>query len=144
MIGKPNQKIKPSPLQPITSIGEPFGRVIIDCVGPLPKSKTGNKYLLTIMCVSTRFPEAVPLRKITAPVIVNALTKFFTVFGMPKEIQTDLGSNFTSGIFSAGYASVADQTCHIISISSTIAGSIRKIPPNPKNNDESILFQQSK
>ena len=99
MIGKPNQKIKPAPLQPITSIGEPFGRVIIDCVGPLPKSKTGNKYLLTIMCVSTRFPEAVPLRKITAPVIVNALTKFFTVFGMPKEIQTDLGSNFTSGIF---------------------------------------------
>ena len=51
------------------------------------------------MCVSTRFPEAVPLRKITAPAIVNALTKFFTVFGMPKEIQTDLGSNFTSGIF---------------------------------------------
>ena len=63
MVGKPNQK-PPAPLKPIPVVGEPFSRVLIDCVGPLPKTKLGNQYFLTIMCVSTRFPEAVPLRLI--------------------------------------------------------------------------------
>ena len=99
MVGKPNQKIKPAPLQPIPAIGEPFSKVIIDCVGPLPNTRSGNNYLLTIMCTATRFPEAIPLRKITSQAIVKALTKFFTLFGMPKELQSDQGSNFTSGVF---------------------------------------------
>lgn len=76
LAGKPNQVIPPAPLCPIPVTGEPFDQVI-DCVGPLPKSKTGNQFLFTIMCASTRFPEAVPLRKITAPVITKALVKFF-------------------------------------------------------------------
>ena len=38
MVGKPNQKIPRAPLQPITAFEEPFSRVLIDCVGPLPKS----------------------------------------------------------------------------------------------------------
>ena len=78
---------------------KPFSKVIVDCVGPLPRTKAGNKYLMTIMCAATRFPEAIPLREISAPTIVRALSKFFTMFGMPKEVQTDLGSNFMSGVF---------------------------------------------
>uniref|UniRef100_A0A3B3IB77 Gypsy retrotransposon integrase-like protein 1 n=1 Tax=Oryzias latipes TaxID=8090 RepID=A0A3B3IB77_ORYLA len=97
--GKPNQAIRPAPLHPIPAIGEPFERVIIDCVGPLPKTKMGNQFLLTIMCAVTRFPEAIPLRKITAPVITKALVKFFTVFGLPTEIQSDQGTNFKSRTF---------------------------------------------
>lgn len=81
-------------------IGEPFEHVIVDCVGPLPKSKTGNQFLLTVMCTATRFPEAIPLRKITAPVVTRALVKFFSTFGLPKLVQTDQGTNFLSKIFS--------------------------------------------
>lgn len=98
--GKPNQVVSPAPLCPIPVMGEPFEKVIVDCVGPLPKTKSGSQFLLTIMCVSTRFPEAVPLRKITAPVVSKALLKFFTMFGLPKVVQTDQGTNFTSRVFS--------------------------------------------
>ena len=65
----------------------------------LPKTKKGCEYLLTIMCASTRFPEAIPLRNIKAKTIVNALVKFFTFVGLPKSIQSDQGSNLMSGIF---------------------------------------------
>ena len=100
VVGKPNQKIPPAPLKPIPAFNEPFSRVIIDCVGPLPKNKAGNEYLLTIMCAATRFPEAIPLRNIKAKTIVKALTKFFFTFvGLPKSVQSDQGSNFTSGLF---------------------------------------------
>ena len=61
MVGKPNQTIPKAQLQPIPAFDEPFSRILIDCVGPLPRTKSGNEYLLTIMCTSTRFPEAIPL-----------------------------------------------------------------------------------
>ena len=99
MVGKPNQSIPKAPLQPIPAVQEPFSRIIVDCVGPLPKTRSGNQYLLTIMCASTRFPEAIPLRNIKAKTIVKALTKFFTLVGLPSSIQSDQGSNFMSGVF---------------------------------------------
>ena len=74
MVGEPKQKIPKACLQPIPAIDEPFSHVIVDCVGPLPKTKLGNQYL----CSSTRFPEAIPLRNIKAKDIVKALIKFFT------------------------------------------------------------------
>ena len=54
--------------------------------------------MLTIMCASTRFAEAVPLRNIKAPTIVKSLIKFFTLVGLPRSVQSDQGSNFMSGL----------------------------------------------
>ncbi|CAC5369209.1 unnamed protein product [Mytilus coruscus] len=99
LLVSPNQKIPSAPLLPIPAFEEPFTRVLIDCVGPL-KTKTGNAYLLTIMCISTRFPEAIPLRNIKTPTIVKALIKFFFhASRTSKSIQSDQGSNFMSGLF---------------------------------------------
>lgn len=71
----------------------------MDCAGPLPRTKAGNKYLLTIMNATTRFPEAVPLRKITAATVLKALLKCFSIFRFPKVVQTDQETNFMSRIF---------------------------------------------
>ena len=99
VVGKPNQTIPIAPLRPIPAFDEAFSRVLVDCVGPLPKTRSGNEYLLTIMCSSTRFPEAIPLRRITAQKIVTALIRFFTFVGLPKSMQSDQGSNFMSRLF---------------------------------------------
>ena len=63
-MGKPNQVKPKAGLQSIPAFDEPFSRIIIDCVCPLPKIKSGNEYLLTIMCTLTRSSEAIPLRNI--------------------------------------------------------------------------------
>ena len=99
IIGKPSHDAPPAPLHPIPVADETFTRVIIDCVGRLPKTKTGCEYILTIMCSTTRFPETIPLRNSKARTVSNALVKIFTLFGLPKEVQSDQGSNFMSGIF---------------------------------------------
>ena len=65
----------------------------------VPKTKSGNEYLLTIMCASAGFPEVIPLRKIKTKTIVRALIKFFTFVGLPKSVQSDQGSNCMSGVF---------------------------------------------
>ena len=53
LVGKPNQKVPVALLQPIPAVEEPFSRVIVDCVDPLPKTKARNQYLLTVMCALT-------------------------------------------------------------------------------------------
>ncbi len=98
-MGKPSQTIKPAPLQPIPAVVEPFENLTVDCVGPLPPSKSGCRYLLTVMCLSMRYSAAYALRSITAKAVVKALTQFISVFGIPKIIQSDQGSNFSSHMF---------------------------------------------
>uniref|UniRef100_A0A669CU45 Gypsy retrotransposon integrase-like protein 1 n=1 Tax=Oreochromis niloticus TaxID=8128 RepID=A0A669CU45_ORENI len=97
--GKRNQVIPPAPLHPIPVLGEPFEHILIDCVGPLPKTKSSHQYLLTLMCVATRFPKAIPLRTLKVKSVVKALVNFFSTFGLPKVVQTDQGSNFMCKIF---------------------------------------------
>ena len=89
MVGKPNQVIPKAELQPVPAFDEPFSRIIIDGVGPLPKAKSGNEYLLTSMCASTRFPEAISLRNTRTKTIVKSLVKFFTFVGLSKSVQSD-------------------------------------------------------
>lgn len=84
LAGKPNQVILPAPLHPVLAVGEPFECALVECVGPLPQSKSRSQYLLTIMRASTRFPAAVPLCKITTSSVVRAVLKFFSTSGCPE------------------------------------------------------------
>lgn len=70
--GKPNQVIKVAPLCTIPAVSEPFDQLIFDCVGPLSPSKSGIVYLLTVMCQSSRYPAAYPLRMLSAKAVVRA------------------------------------------------------------------------
>ncbi len=105
--GKPNQVIPRAPLTPILVMGEAFEEVLVDCVSPLPKTKAGNQYLCTIMCRATRFPEAVPLCNVKAPVVLKTLIKFFYIYGLSKVIQTDQGSNFLLRVFNQALKSLS-------------------------------------
>lgn len=61
----------------------------MDIVGPLPKSSTGYQFILVIIDYSTRYPDAVALRSITAPRIAEELLKWVSRVGIPREILTD-------------------------------------------------------
>ena len=39
----------------------PFERIAINLVGPLPRSRRVNRYILTIVDYDTRYPEAIAL-----------------------------------------------------------------------------------
>ncbi len=44
VIGKPNQGVKPALSKSAPAFDERFSRVIIHCVGLMPKTKSGNSY----------------------------------------------------------------------------------------------------
>ncbi|GFS20504.1 Gypsy retrotransposon integrase-like protein 1 [Elysia marginata] len=90
----PAGRDKPAPVQRMPLMEEPFQRVVIDLVGPLPVTKEKYKYILTMVGVSTRWAEATPLRQITADKVAEALFDISTRVGFPKEIQSYRGQQF--------------------------------------------------
>lgn len=84
----------------IHNVGSPFERIAVDILGPLPKSVSGNRYVLVVTDYFTRWPEAIPLPDQQTPTIVEALvTHVFSRFGIPLEMHSDQGRNFESNIF---------------------------------------------
>ena len=67
----------------------PFERIAMDLVGPLPRSRRGNWYILKIVDYATRYPEAFALRSTEAERIAKELIKVFSHVGIPDEILTD-------------------------------------------------------
>ena len=47
----------------------------MDIVGPLPRSRSGNKYILVLCDYATRYPEAIPLKSIDASHVAEELVK---------------------------------------------------------------------
>ena len=85
-----------APLIPLPIVDGPFRRIAMDIVGPLPRSHSGEKYILVVCDYATRYPEAIPLRSIDAGTIAQELIQLSAGVGVPKEVLTDQGSNFTS------------------------------------------------
>ena len=85
-----------APLQPLPCVSEPFEKVAFDLVGPLPRTASGNKYILTMMCLFTKYPEAIPLRRVDNQTVLEAMIEIFSRHGLPKTILTDQGSVFMS------------------------------------------------
>ena len=56
-------------------ISTPYQRLACDLVGPLTRTKSGHKYIWTVMCVGTRFPYVVPLKRVVAVTVAEGLTE---------------------------------------------------------------------
>ena len=91
-------KIKRSPLIPIPPMDEPFARIALDIVGPLNRTKRGNRFILTLCDYATKYPDAIPLKHIDTESVAEALMSIFSRLEIPKEILTDQGSNFMSAL----------------------------------------------
>ena len=87
------------------SISQPFDKVAIDIVGPLPMTKKKNRFGLTYIDLGFRYPETVPLQTVTARDIATALMSIMTRLSIPKakEILSDRGSNFLSSVLKETY-----------------------------------------
>src|SRR6059058_1662492 len=81
-------------LYPI-KVGEPFERIGIDFVGPLERTRKGNKYILVVTDYLTKWPEAKPMRDATAENVVKFIYEgIICRHRCPKIIMSDRGTHF--------------------------------------------------
>lgn len=90
-----------APLQPLPVIPTPFSRLAFDLVGPLPRTKQGHRYLLTCICLGSKYPDAVPLKRVDAQSVAEGMCEIFSRTGIPNELLTDQGSVFTGKLYKA-------------------------------------------
>lgn len=96
------------PLGEMPIIDVPFQRVAVDLIGPIqPATDRGNRYILTLVDFATRYPEAVALKGIETEKVAEALIDIFCRIGVPKEMLTDQGTQFTSELMA--------ETSHLLS-----------------------------
>ncbi len=98
-----------APMVPLPIFSEPFRRIAMDIVGPV------------ICDYATRFPEAIPMKSIDAVHVAEELLVYCLRFGVPQEILTDQGENFTLKLLAELY-----RMLHI--------HSIRTTPYHPQTN----------
>jgi Integrase zinc binding domain len=73
---------------------DPLVSLSLDTLGPLPEDEDGNKYVILIMDNFIKFVCLYPTRSTTAKECVQALLQWISIFGVPKNIRTDGGSQF--------------------------------------------------
>ncbi|KAL6417715.1 hypothetical protein ACFW04_012557 [Cataglyphis niger] len=72
-----------------------FDKVSMDIMGPLPTTRSGNNYILTIQDLLTKYSLALPLKHAGAIDVADAFTnEFICTFGAPKAILTDQARKF--------------------------------------------------
>ncbi len=64
-------------------ISEPGELVALDIVGPFPVAKGGYQYILTYICLSSRWIDAVPLKSQAAKVVTEGAYQMFCRWGIP-------------------------------------------------------------
>ena len=91
-----------SPLHPVR-VGARGEILALDFVGgrdALPTTPRGNKLILVMIDLFTRYVVAIPLPNQTASTLVETLVNnYLLVYGAPRRILTDRGANFESALF---------------------------------------------
>jgi len=93
--GGGRQKVPLHPIKP----AQPFDRIGIDLVGPLPTTKQGNRYFAVATEYMTKWPEAKPIPTKTALEVATFLHEdILCRHGCPKEILSDQGKEFCNEV----------------------------------------------
>ncbi len=99
-------------------------RVHLDLLGPFPKSKAGNRYILMMVDQFTKWFECVAIPDQSAEVVAKAFVdQYISRFGPPLEIHTDQGGCFNGSLFQA--------CCKLLDITKT-----RTTPYRPRSNGQ--------
>lgn len=124
--------IHKEPLSITTTASTSFQKLFLDIVGPIDRDDNGFCYILTLQCELSKYVEAFPLRTKTTTEVAKVFAENFILrYGIPKEIASDRGSEFTSKVMS--------EMCNILNIKQTIATSYHHQSIGALENTHKVL-----
>ena len=75
--------------------GAPFERIAMDILDTRKRTSRGFQYVLVISDYFSKYTDAFPLRRHTAPIVADILMRRWIVYhGVPKQIHSDQGPEF--------------------------------------------------
>lgn len=95
----PNFKQKPGLLKPVKVTENIFDKWAIDVCGPFVKSNNGNMYIIAASEYLSGFLMTQAVKTTTGDDICNFMMELVARYGVPRELISDNGRNFTSNLF---------------------------------------------
>ncbi|KAJ8895227.1 hypothetical protein PR048_000552 [Dryococelus australis] len=88
---------KPAPLQKLPEFTAPFQRISMDIEGPLPTTNKGNKSILNLQDIFSKYPEVICILDQKAKTVARVfVTEVVARHVTPEQLLSDRGTNFTS------------------------------------------------
>jgi len=116
-----NRHVK-QPMVITSTSSNPFEKIYLDVVGPLPTTFSGNIYILTMQDDLTKYTLGVPIPNHQANTVAEAFViHLVCVHGFPGTILTDQGTDFLSKTFT--------EVCKLLKINK-----IKTSPFRPQSN----------
>lgn len=122
-----------TPRAPLVSFnaGAPMDRVATDILGPFPVSERGNRYILVVGDLFTKWIEAYAIPDMLAETVARKLVyEFFSRFGNPLSLHSDQGRTYEARLF--------QEVCKLLEIRKT-----RTTPYHPSSNGMIERFNQT-
>jgi hypothetical protein len=119
-----------TPLHPL-KLAQPFDRIGIDIVGPLPETTKGNRFIVVATEYVTKWPEARPIpTKSAIEVATFIYEEILCRHGCPREILSDQGREFCN--------EVVNQLCQNFRVKHALSS-----PYHPQTNGLVERFNQT-
>ena len=83
-----------APLHPWLWPTQPWQRIHIDYAGPID-----GKMMLIVVDAHSKWPEVIEMSSTTSQATIRALRSLFATFGLPQQVVSDNGPQFTSSEF---------------------------------------------
>lgn len=100
LTSKRNQHTLNPPMTLFEMTSQPFDRLVIDLVGPLPLTARRNLYIGVVVDSYSRYIIAFPLKNKSAnEFAVQFYEKVLCIYGAPRHIHSDRGSEFANETF---------------------------------------------
>jgi len=119
-----------APLGTITT-SHPFDKISWDVMGPLPLTTHGNRYVLVVTDLFSKWTEAFPLQATDSETLAKVLSnEVIFRYDIPSSLHSDQGANLTSNLISS--------LCQILGITQT-----RTSAYNPQGNAQAERFNHT-
>lgn len=146
---KPEQR-RPYGHMSSRKVSRPWEIVSTDLIGPLPLSRSGNRYILVVTDLFTKYALLFPLRKATSQAVVKHIENdVFMIYGVPERLICDNGKQYVSSkfkkmvssygstiVFNARYSPSANPTERVNRVIKTIIRSF--IAKDQRTWDETL------
>jgi hypothetical protein len=80
---------------------DPWDHIAVDCAVNLPESRRGNRHILILVDVASRFVVTTPLKSMDMDQLAEKFYMIFCAFGPPKIMQSDNGTEFVNQLVEA-------------------------------------------
>ena len=136
-------------IYPISKPEEPMHTVHIDHMGPFPKTRKGNQYLLVVIDSFTKFVAVKPSKSLRSNETILLLREVFAILGYPNRIISDRGLSITNRYFkefctkykihhTLNAISVPQANGQVERVNRTILNALRTSNEEQSNWDDSI------